>query len=196
MLRSFAMGVVLIALGGCALPGSGPVVMENPAPIPPADPEYLWMQIVDVVDDYFRIQREERVRILDDVQVEGRIDTYPEISATLLEPWRGDTVTGYDRLESTLQTMRRYAVVRVIPQPEGYLVDVAVFKELEDLEKPDHASAAAASFRNDSSPQGFSEPVGEQPFTLGWIRQGRDTALEQQILSKIQYRLSRGGNCN
>ena len=42
--------------------------------------------------------------------------------------------------------MRRRAVVRVIPAQGGHWVDVAVFKELEDVVKPEHATAGAATF--------------------------------------------------
>ena len=41
---------------------------------------------------------------------EGRIDTFPKPGATLLEPWDHDSADSYERLESTLQSIRRYAV--------------------------------------------------------------------------------------
>ena len=69
--------------------------------------EFAFEQIVAVIEEYFKVQHEEPVRVAGDILTEGRIDTYPEISATLLEPWRGDSVTFHDRLESTLQTYRR-----------------------------------------------------------------------------------------
>lgn len=172
---------------GCASPlPIGP----NPVLVPGADRDYVWDQVVAVVDDYFQIEREDRVRLVGDVLTVGRIDTFPEVGSTLLEPWRGDSVGPYERLESTLQSIRRRAVVQVIPSQEGYLVDVAVFKELEDAPRPDNATTGGATLRYDDSLTRFTEPsVGEQAIPLGWIPLGRDPALEQEIIGKVQQRL-------
>ena len=100
-----------------------------------SDSEFLWNQVVDTVEDYFRIKSEQRAA-RDALQwVEGRLETYPEIGATLLEPWRKDTAYGYQRLQSTLQTMRRTCFVRVIPVEQGFSVGVEVLKELEDVNR-------------------------------------------------------------
>ena len=101
--------------------------------VPPIDRDVFWDQLVVVVDRYFDIEREDRVRLVDNMLTLGRIDTVPEAGATLLEPWRHDSVNFYERLESTYQTIRRRALVQVVPTENGYLVDVAVYKELEDL---------------------------------------------------------------
>jgi hypothetical protein len=190
-----ALVVVLLAtLVGCAWNPPGPQMpIANQTLVPVTNPDFAWDQIVDVVDDYFEIKREDRVRQVSDVITEGRIETWPVVGATYFEPWRRDSVGAYERSLATLQTIRRTAVVRVLPAPNGYVVDVAVFKELEDLKQPEHSTAGAASFRNDSSPQGFSEPVGMQPLELGWIPLGRDPALEQRILEKLNARLGGQG---
>src|SRR5262245_5310738 len=59
--------------GGSA---AGPGAIQNPLFIPPVDREFLWNQTVDAVDDYFRIEREDRVRLIGGVLTEGRIDTF------------------------------------------------------------------------------------------------------------------------
>ncbi|MEZ6073291.1 MAG: hypothetical protein R3C10_24225 [Pirellulales bacterium] len=193
----FGLVVVCCAVAfttGCASgPGSLPEPYPNPAFVISANPDLLWFDVVDVVDDYFPIEREDRIRLVGDIYTEGRIETVPEMSATWLEPWRHDTVTAYERTEATLQTVRRRAVVRLIPQDEGFLVDVAVYKELEDLAQPEHSTAGAATFRNDSSLRRFTEPVGGAPYTVGWISMGRDFALEQQMLDEL---LSRCGGAS
>lgn len=188
-LRSI-LGLVVIAACGCArLRESAGPAPPNPAVFPLMNQDVFWDQLVDVVDDYFQIDREDRVRLVGDVLTEGRIDTFPQVGATVFEPWLHDTADGYERLESTLQTIRRRAVVRVAPSPEGYEVDVQVFKELEDLPQPERASTGAAAFRNDASPKRFSEPVGGQQTPLGWIGLGRDAVLEQEILWHLQTQL-------
>ncbi len=167
-----------------AMPG---VVVGNPLFIPVTNQDLAWEQIVDVVDDYFRIERENRVQLIGNVVTEGRIDTFPQVGATWLEPHRPDSVGYESRWQSTFQTIRRRAVLRVIPSQGGYLVDVAVYKELEDLPRPEHATAGAATFRHDSSlPSRLDENVRRTRFSELWLPQGRDPAVEQQILAEIQ----------
>ena len=188
--------LVLAVISGCA-PGpvwTGPpgqpaiVFYDNPTLVPIADHQHVWESVVDVVDDYFKIEREEPVRLIGNTLTEGRLDTCPKPGATIFEPWHGDSADRHERIESTLQSIRRRAVVRVIPAEGGYWVDVAVFKELEDVLLPEHATAGAATFRYDDSLTRVVSPVGGQEINEGWIPQGRDTALEQRILGHLQQR--------
>ena len=118
------------------------------------------------------------------------METVPQISPTVLEPWRRDTAGGHDRVENTLQSMRRRAVARVLPAEGGYWVDLAVLKELEDLTKPQHATAGAATFRYDDSLRRVVNPVGDVGACEGWIPQGRDVGLEQEILAHLHARMA------
>jgi hypothetical protein len=191
-----ALAVLLPAAVGCAAnpPVTHPewqtanVFYGNPALLTVRDPEVAWETVVDVVDDYFKIQWEIPVQLAGNVPLEGQLVTFPAVGSTLFEPWRADSVGPYDKLESTLQSIRRQATVRVIPAPNGYLVDVAVFKYLEEVAQPMHATAGAATFRNDSSLTRVVSPVGEQPITQDWIDVGRDTALEQQLIGLMLAR--------
>jgi hypothetical protein len=164
--------------------------IDNPLYVPGMDREYLWNQLVDTVDDYFKIYREARPRAVGEVLTEGQIDTLPAIGSTLLEPWRHDSTPGFEKQHATLQSVRRRAQIRVVPVQGGYLIDVAVYKELEDLWQPEHATVGEATLRHDSSLDRSSPgaPVGSP--ALGWIPQGRDVSLEQQMLRDIQGRLS------
>ncbi len=186
----------------------GPAVPNNTVLVPAQNRDYMWDQIVDVVDDYFQIDQEDRVKLVGDVQTEGRIDTFPVSGATLLEPWRRDSVNYHERLESTLQSIRRRGFVRVVPDPHGnaYLVEVTVIKELEDVPHPIAGSAGASTFRYDTSlprdtefdpdphriPGDPARPNAPRAANGGWIPvqpDGRDHALEQVMLAKIQSRL-------
>ena len=197
MRRLVTLAVFLpAAVAGCAAnpPVTHPewqtsnVFYGNPALLPVRDPEVAWETVVDVVDDYFQIQWEIPVRLAGNVPLEGQLVTFPEVGSTLFEPWRRDSVGPYDKLESTLQSIRRQATVRVMPVPNGYLVDVAVSKELEEVTQPMHATAGAATFRNDSSLTRVVSPVGEQAITRDWIAMGRDTALEQHLIGLMLAR--------
>jgi len=176
---------------GRGLGGSGPI--QNPLFIPPIDREFLWNQTVDAVDDYFRIEREDRVRLIGGVLTEGRIDTFPTVGSTMFEPWRTDSTFGYEKLHATLQSIRRRATVRIIPVEGGYLFDIVVHKELEDLDKPEHATAGGATLRHDGTIVRQEGPPGRYSTTLGWIPIGRDLTLEQRILSDVSARLDLRG---
>jgi hypothetical protein len=183
----FSSGCTSLFHRGGGLLGPGPI--ENPLFIPPVDRELLWNQTVDAVDDYFRIEREDRVRLIGGVLTEGRIDTFPTVGSTLFEPWRRDSTMGYEKLHATLQSIRRRATVRVIPVEGGTLLDVIVQKELEDLDKPEHATAGGATLRHDGTIVRQELPPGRFSITLGWIPIGRDMTLEQRILADIAARL-------
>jgi len=189
---------------GAVIGPAGPVV-PSPAPaarnsvvIPPLDAELVWNRLVDVTDDYFKIHSEQRVVFASGVPTEGRIETFPQTGATLLEPWRADSVGFRERLESTLQSIRRIGTVRMIPDAAGWRIEVTVQKELEYLPRPMRATTGGASFRNDDSLYRYGTPlptlgqqVGDQPRpvaaptpNLGWIPLGRDPLLEQRILAR------------
>lgn len=186
-------------LSGCSLlsgPGpEGPAVgdrgLDNPLFFPVADRELLWNQLVDEIDDYFKIEREQRVQEVGGVLTEGRIVTSPTSAATLLEPWHRDSTPGYERLHSTFQSLRRRAEARVIPRNNGYYVEVVVYKELEDVNQPEAANVRGDERRHDGSPARNTSRDPNGPLTLGWICVGRDISLEQQILAELQARMQK-----
>ena len=167
--------------------------LPNPIYVPLVDRDFLWNQIVDAVDDYFWIERERRVQQIGGVLTDGRIDTFPTIGSTLLEPWRSDSTRGYERLHATLQSLRRQAVVTVAPDPNGYFISVSVAKELEAVDQTVHTSVGASTLRHDNSLVSRRGANGENthgPFTLGWIPLGRDAQLEQRLLQEIRARVA------
>ena len=192
----------VIGPGGPVVPGPPPQP-ANSVVIPALDAEIVWQQMVDTMDDFFKIQSEQRVVFSGGIPAEGRIDTYPQTGATLLEPWRGDSVGFRERLESTLQSIRRSASMRLMPDPAGWRIETVVLKELENLPRPMRATAGGASFRNDDSLYRYGTPlptlgqqVGDQPRpvanptpNIGWIPLGRDPLLEKKMLGKVLGRL-------
>lgn len=201
-----AMGMsLLVTLPGCGLhfaPLFGPARISgttkdglpNPMLVPITDREFVWNQVVDELDDYFRIEREQRVQETGGVLTEGRIDTLPTPGATVLEPWYRDSTPGFERKLSSLQSMRRRAVARVIPTQTGYWVEVQVIKELEDVAQPEQStvsiSNSAAGDRYDTSVGRAEQTATNRSDSLGWICLGRDSSLEQQILQELKARLS------
>jgi hypothetical protein len=196
--RSWLISAILAAsLSGCgwhphgSLAGPGTPAMpglQNPMLVSVADRDALWDQVSDTIDNYFTIQREERVRQVGDVLLEGRLETFPTGGSTVLEPWRKDATPGFERAQSTLQSIRRRATVRVTPTSGGYLIDVAVYKELEDLANPQHATVGRARVRHETTLDRNEKELGSDTYTLGWIPLGRDVSLEQLILQEIRER--------
>jgi len=195
-----AAAVLFAALTGCRFwnrPLITPVAtinqkeaLPNPMLIPLNDRELIWNQLVDEVDDYFQIDREQRVQEVGGVLMEGRIETFARTGSTVLEPWRRDSTPGFEKLHATLQSVRRQATIRVIPQANGYLVDVIVRKELEDVDHPERATVGTNTARHDGSLVRNERYRDEGPATLGWITIGRDVSLEQQMLYELRGRLS------
>ncbi len=199
-----AWAVVLFLFAGCSQLGQVPATtlsipsielgrktnLANPINVNTQDSEFLWNQIVDTVEDYFQIKSEQRPTRDNAQWYEGRLETFPQIGATYLEPWRKDAVEGYQRWQSTLQTMRRTANIRVIPTNEGFSVGIEVIKELEDVDRSQFSSEGSAIARHDGTIVRTGANLAGQPITLGWIRQENDADLEQRLLREILGRVS------
>jgi hypothetical protein len=165
--------------------------IANPILVPVTDDQMAWDQIVDVVSNYFRVTHELQARRNGDTWSEGRIETATQTGATLLEPHRGDSVGWFNKWESTFQSIRRTAVVRVIPDPNGYLVEVVVQKELENLPQPERSTISEATLHQmESLPSHRLSLSNRAPTSPRWIPQGRDPALEQRMLADIHARLT------
>ncbi len=187
---SWGIGLALLC-SGCM---SGPLV-ENPGrvggnPEPCANPVYLpqgnaaygdvFEHVIDVINDYFEIAYSFRY--------DGRIETFPRIAPGLEQPWKPGSPDFQQRLLATLQTIRHRAVVVVTPDDlGGFFVDVKVYKELEDLAVPSHATAGAASFRSDNTVERQYEVIDAGVVDSHWIPLGRDVRLEQVILKRLTH---------
>ena len=180
--RPLALCVCLLAVCGCAPMRPGPQVAQGPSSstiyVPGTNDEALWERTVDVVHGYFDIARENKL--------DGVIETQPKTGATIFEPWHRDSVTGYDRLESTLQSIRRRAVVTIRKDTAGYVVNIQVFKELEDVPGLAANSPGAATFQTSNPLQRDLNVVVGQTAPSGWIVVGRDEALERDMLASLQ----------
>jgi hypothetical protein len=173
-----------------SLPLNKTTQLSNPMTVQVGDSEFLWNQIVDTVEDYFRIKSEQRAARDSTQWLEGRLETYPEVGATLLEPWRKDSLYGFQRVQSSLQTMRRTCFIRVIPNEQGFTLAVEVMKEIEDVDRSQYSSEGSSIERHDGTIARTDRTLMGQPITLGWIRQENDTELEQQILREILGRVT------
>lgn len=163
--------------------------VPNPLELPPAPDRFVWSQVVDAVDDYFRITREQPVQNSDGIVLDGRIETSYQVGASIMEPWRKDSTAGFERLQSTFQSIRRRAIVMVRPNGAGYTIEVVVQKDLEDADGQNTVESGTV-VRHDGTIVRKDEAIDGGPQTLGWISLGRDASLEQVILRDIFGRIT------
>ena len=164
--------------------------VPNPVMVPPGNDAFVWRQIVDTVDDYFRVATEQPLVDQLDYFTGGRLETQYLVGGSIFEPWRKDSTAGFERLQSTLQSIRRRCVVTASPATDGgYAIELVVMKDLEDVDTSGTVRDGVA--RHDGTIERRSLlDVGDGPVTLGWIPMGRDSQLEQRMLQDLLRRLS------
>ncbi|MFK8113870.1 MAG: hypothetical protein AB8B91_16835 [Rubripirellula sp.] len=198
---SRSIRIVLLLISMACLAGCGQLAyrlqndvpeafVPNPLELPPAADDFVWSQVVDSLDDYFRISREQPVQNSNGVVLDGSIETAYKIGGSIFEPWRKDSTAGFERLQSTLQSIRRRALVTVRPMGAGYTIEVVVQKDLEDTDRTQYATESTARMRHDGTLLRNADQYDDSPQTLGWIPLGRDTSLEQVILRDIFGRIT------
>jgi len=177
------MAAALAFMAGCAS-FTVPPEMDNPTSIALTNYETVWETTIHVLEKYFQIGYENRY--------DGRIETRPVMAATLFEPWRADSVGCRQRLEATLQTIRRRGFVIIHPSTDGgFQVVVEVYKELEDLPRPIGQRVVGGTFFQSIQPVQQEIITSSVTPGAGWISLGRDKALESKIIQDIQRELDR-----
>ena len=177
--RLVAVAICVLTLMSVGCAASRPMIVSNPVFVPVNTQHNAWERTADVLHSYhFPIARENRL--------DGVIETGYRVGSNILEPWHGDSVGFRNRMQSTLQSIRRKVKVDLTPVEGGYLVGVEAYKEIEDLNGTAENTSGAATFRK-SSPleRNLSVVVGASS-PSGWVSLGRDTDLEQSILDRLQ----------
>ena len=174
---------VLIAAGCAAMPPMAPVG-PTPTVVPGTITETTWEQTVDALHSFhFSIEKENRLA--------GTIQTGYLPGAGLLEPWHYDSVTLGDRIESSLQPIRRRALVTLTQINTGVQVNVEVIKERENPSGPTRHSPGVATYPGGQPLQRDLNVVIGGSTPPGWIALGRDAALERVLLTAIVARIGR-----
>lgn len=173
---------LLLVLSSCSGLGkraeSERFAVTNPLIIASHHEEVAWEQVVDVLHEYhFQIERENRQA--------KTIETRYRVGSGLFEPWHKESVGWSNRLESTLQSIRRKVVVTLSPASHGYAVQVVALKETEDLDAVTANSPGGATFRENTTFERDLTQVHGQSRPSGWIPQGRDLELERALLTSL-----------
>ena len=140
----------------------------------------MWEHAVVVLHrNHFQVARESKL--------EGIIETNYRGGSSVLEPWHHDSVGLENRLESTLQSIRRRVIVNMQADGSGMMtVGVRVDKEIEDLPGLAANYEGGATFQESQPLTRDLDQVVGQSGPSRWLSIGRDPLLERQLLSQIQ----------
>lgn len=194
-----ALACCLLFVIGCSAlpPVENPVLVrpdiataENPIVVAPGQPTAegyaeVYARVLDAVDDYFPIKPGSRLS--------GQIETMPQLAPGFEQPWKPGSPDTHERLRATFQTVRHYAIAKIwVGERGGFRVSVEVYKELEDLGRPTGENRGSSVFQESPTVERTAALVEGQG-TQGrlWIPMGRDYALEQTILRKVQKNLAK-----
>lgn len=170
--------LVILGLGGCAGLEPRAASVSGPVLVRAQHDEAAWERCVDVLHSYlFEIERENKF--------DGVIETKYKTGAGLLEPWHADSADLPNRLESTLQSIRRKVLLRISRNGDSYAVQVEAYKEIEDVAKTAN-SPGPATFLDNNALRKDMAPVIGQSTPSGWVSLGRDSALEQSLSQALQ----------
>lgn len=180
--------VVVTAISGCLSgPDLAPVAAgnTNALQISTAHADATWERTVAVLNDlHFMVARESKL--------EGVIETHPRAGSNLFEPWHKDSIGLRNRLESTVQSIRRRVVVSFQPASPGYTtVSVQVVKEIEDLPGIAANYEGGATFSEAQPLERDLNQVLGQSVPSRWLPRGTDPALQADIIRRIQYAVIR-----
>jgi hypothetical protein len=176
-LTGVLMALLIATASGCSsMPRYGQGV-SNPVFVRANNQEEAWERTVDVVHEYlFEIERENKLG--------GILETRYKTGSGCLEPWHKDSAGIDNRMESTLQSIRRKAYISLTPVQGGYLIGVEAHKELEDVARAANLQGAATFLDDNILARDLNSVVG-QATPSGWVAKGRDEALEQSMLQSL-----------
>lgn len=174
---AFAAHLVCCGCNTTPSPGGGAI---SAIQIPLQQRDAVWERAVSVLNrSHFRVARESKL--------EGVIETDYRAGASLLEPWHPDSIGFGNRLESTLQSIRRRVIVTMQSSASDVMVvNVRVDKEIEDLPGLAALYEGGATFREAQPMNRDLTQVVGQSSPSRWVPIGRDVWLERRLMQQIQ----------
>jgi hypothetical protein len=193
LFRPLILGIAVAASSCAAVPPTSPPGYASTAANGPiANPIFVAANSGNPESDLFVSERAADVlarynfEIDTTNQVEGTVATQYKVGSGILEPWHPESVGLQNRLESTFQSIRRKVLIHYVRVEGGYLVTVEALKELEDVGAPSPNSPGASTFSPNYPMRRDLNQVLGQAAPPGWIPLGRDVALEQNLLCRLQ----------
>ena len=143
----------------------------------------IYERVLDALDDYFELMPSSRYSHV--------VQTFPRLAPGYEQPWKGSTPSPSERLLATFQTLRHYAIARIVEAENGgYRVTIEVYKEQENNGGTLLSLGGRSLMRPSTDLEKRSELVdGPRTPEGNWLPAGkyphRDFAFEQVILQKI-----------
>jgi hypothetical protein len=177
-------GILAAVLAGCGKPQ---MMQAQPVCLEAISLDKL-MQVVEKTLYAMRFEIEKY-----DVE-NGVIRTRPLRGGQFFELWRSDNAGGFNTAESNLQSLQRTVEITLQPQQAGICMQCqANTQRLSLPEEPIKGYYSATSLYTASTQSRQQLYVdNKRQEQLRWIDLGRDTALEQKILQRIQDSISKG----
>ena len=183
MLAAVATALICGCLSGPSVNSSRPGMTAVQFPADRMD--VMWERVIAVLNNnHFQVARESKL--------EGVIETHERAGSSVMEPWHHDSVGTYNRLESTLQSIRRRVYVTFINSSPGTVtLNVRAEKEIEDVPGLAATYVGGATFsENDPLNRDLDQAIG-QAGPSRWISRGNDPMLEAELLRQIQFAVIR-----
>jgi hypothetical protein len=131
--------------------------------------------------NHFQVARESKL--------EGIIETEYRGGSSVLEPWHPDSVGFANRLESSMQSIRRRVLINMASTGPGLMtVSIRADKELEDVPGLAASYEGGATFSENQPLQRDLDQVVGQAGPSRWLSIGRDPLLEHKLMSEIMGR--------
>lgn len=182
-LRRLPAAVLAGLLAGCM---SGPPVAPSghgmrAVQVSANQQDLMWERAVSILHKYhFTIARESRI--------EGLIETHYRAGSNLLEPWHHDSVGFANRLESSVQSIRRRVIVRFLNSTPGSVtISVQVEKQIEDVPGLAANYEGGATFPESAPLERNLDQVVGQVGASRWLSRGDDPVLAAELIREIQH---------
>ena len=175
-----ALGLIVACAGCLSSPPKAGMVGGSTLQVADGQRDALWERAVVVLNrNHFQVARESKL--------EGIIETEYRGGANILEPWHPDSVGFLNRMESTLQSIRRRVTINMQSSGGGtMLVNVRVDKEIEDLPGLAANYEGGATFPEYQPLNRDLNQVVGQSGPSRWLPVGRDPLLERKLANEIQ----------
>jgi len=175
-----ALGLIAACAGCLSSPPKAGMAGGSTLQVADGQRDALWERAVVVLNrNHFQVARESKL--------EGIIETEYRGGANILEPWHPDSVGFLNRMESTLQSIRRRVTINMQSSGAGtMLVNVRVDKEIEDLPGLAANYEGGATFPEYQPLNRDLDQVVGQSGPSRWLPVGRDPLLEQKLAAEIQ----------
>lgn len=141
------------------------IAEQGPLVVPAEDRDAAWRAVTNVVDDHFEIEHEAHGELIGD---------------SLL------TANRMNQHEGSEPSVRHRGFVALAPSPEGFQLEVNVYREVAESNLPMPLSAQIESDTTEGIPPVPWIGEGHTPI---WVPAGRNAALEEELLAEVRARL-------